>query len=99
MVAANLPQKVVDQMQKAGLPTGGPHPFRPKLTTNRKGEQVIEKRAVGQGPKQGKKGYVDEGDRIWIRDRAHSDVPDHWDVQIDDGNDYFRVDDNGNELS
>lgn len=99
MVATNLPQKVIDQMRKAGLPTGGSHPFHPKLTTNRKGEQVIEKRAVGKGPKQGKKGYVDEQDRIWIRDRAHSDVPDHWDVQIDDGDDYFRVDDGGNELS
>jgi hypothetical protein len=98
VVSANLPQKVIDQMRKAGVPTGGPVPFRPKLMTNRKGEQVIEKRAVGVGPKQGKRGYVDDQGRVWVRDRAHADVPDHWDVQIDDGADYFRVDDDGTQL-
>jgi hypothetical protein len=95
-VSANLPQKIIDQMQKAGLPTAGAHPFRPRLTQNQKGEQIIEKRAVGHGPKQGKRGYVDEHGRIWVRDRAHSNIPDHWDVQIDDGDDYFRVDADGN---
>jgi hypothetical protein len=41
---------------------------------------------------------VDVQGRIWIRDRAHADVPDHWDVQIDDGDRYIRVDNDGNQL-
>jgi hypothetical protein len=94
-----LPQKVIDQVQKAGLPTGGQHPFMPRLVTNRKGEQVIAKEAIRTGPKRGKLGYVDEQGRIWIKDRAHAHVPDHWDVQIDGGSSYFRVDFNGNEIA
>ncbi len=98
-MSSSLPRKIIDQMTKASLPTSGTHPFVPKLTTNRKGEQVIEKRAVANGPKKGKRGYVDEQGRIWIKDRAHAGVADHWDVQINDGADYFRVDLNGNEIS
>ncbi len=98
-MSSNLPPKVVEQIAKAGLPMGGRHPFRPKLVSNRNGEQVIEKRAVRQGPKQGKRGYVDDLGRVWVKDWAHADVPDHWDVQIDDGADYFRVDVNGNEVA
>jgi hypothetical protein len=59
---------------------------------------VIEKRAVLKGPKRGKKGYVDDQGRIWVKDRSHAGLPDHWDVQLDDGDDYFRVDSNGNEI-
>ena len=97
-VMADLPQKIIDQMAKAGLPSGGTHPFSTKRTRNQKGEPIIEKRAVSKGPKRGKRGYVDDQGRIWIRDRAHADVPDHWDVQIDDGDSYFRVDLDGSEL-
>jgi hypothetical protein len=97
-VSSDLPQKIIDQMGNAGLPTSGQHPFRPKLTTNRRGDQVIEKRAVQFGPKKGKRGYVDSQERIWIKDRSHAGVPDHWDVQIDDGVDYIRVDQNGAEI-
>jgi hypothetical protein len=97
-VSSGLPDKVVEQMRKAGLPSAGQHPFKPRLTTNRKGEQVIEKRAVARGPKKGKRGYVDDQGRIWIKDRAHAGVPDHWDVQINEGDDYFRVDGAGNEI-
>lgn len=97
-MASQLPKKIQDQIKKAGLPTEGTHPFKPKLTKNRKGEEIIEKRAVANGPKSGKRGYVDDQDRIWIRDRAHAKVPDHWDVQIDDGDDYFRVGDDGEEI-
>jgi hypothetical protein len=93
-----LPQKVIDQINKAGLPSGGQHPFKPRLTTNQRGDQVIEKQAVTKGPKAGKRGYVDDQGRVWIKDRPHSDLPTHWDVQIDDGDDYFRVDQDGNEL-
>lgn len=95
----NLPQKVIDQIQKAGLPTNGTHPFKPKLSTNRRGEPVIEKTIVTNGPKKGKKGYADIQGRIWIKDRSHADVPDHWDVQIDGGDEYFRVDNNGEEIT
>ncbi len=98
-MSSKLPQKIIDQMRRAGLPTSGTHSYRPRLTNNQKGEQIIEKCAVGNGPKQGKRGYVDEQGRIWIRDRAHADVPDHWDVQIDDGDNYIRVDDDGNQLT
>jgi hypothetical protein len=70
-----------------------------RLTTNRKGDQVIEKREVTKGPKAGKRGYVDAQGRIWIRDRAHSGLPDHWDVQIDDWEEYFRVDCDENPLA
>lgn len=97
-MASELPQKVKDQIKKAELPTGGQHPFKPKLVKNRKGEEIIEKRAIKQGPKTGKRGYVDEQDRIWIKDRAHGRLPDHWDVQINEGDDYFRVDIDGDEI-
>lgn len=96
---SDLPKKIIDQIQNAGLPISGQHPFNPKLKTNQRGEQIIEKKAVGKGPKRGKRGYVDDQGRIWIKDRAHADVPDHWDVQIDDGEDYIRVDQNGGAIS
>ena len=86
-----LPDKVERQIDKAGLPNGGSRPFRPRLTTNRNGDPIIEKARISSGPRRGKKGYVDEGGQIWIRDRAHADVPDHWDVQIDGGEEYERI--------
>ncbi len=58
----------------------------------------IDKQAVAKGPKKGKKGYVDQEGRIWIRDHAHAGLPMHWDVQLDGGDDYFRVDTDGNIL-
>jgi hypothetical protein len=90
-VAVSLPQKIQDQMRDAGLPSIGREPFKPKLVRNRAGEQIIDKRSVAFGPKCGKRGYVDVQGRIWVRDRAHADVPDHWDVQIDAGADYIRI--------
>jgi hypothetical protein len=86
-------------MKGAGLPSIGTHPFTPSLVKNRNNEDIIEKRAPSKGPKRGKRGYVDDQGRIWIRDRAHANVPEHWDVQIDDGEDYIRVDLNGNEVA
>ena len=83
---------------RAGLPSGGQHPFEPNLTRNRKGDLVIEKTQVSAGPKKGKIGYTDVQGRIWIKDRAHASVPDHWDVQVNGGNDYFRVDELGAEV-
>jgi hypothetical protein len=97
-MTSGLPRKIGEQIRKAGLPTSGVHPFIPKLSTNRSGEQVIEKKAIQMGPKRGKRGYVDHQGRIWTKDRSHGDLPDHWDVQIDDGADYIRVDNDGNEL-
>lgn len=93
---AGLPQKVIDQLARARLPSGGPNPYRPRLVTNRAGDLVIEKLVVARGPKIGKKGYVDDQGRIWVKDRAHGSVPEHWDVQIDEGGDYIRVDFSGN---
>ena len=97
-MSPGLPKKVFDQIRNAGLPTEGPHPFKPRLVRNRQGEHVIEKKAVQKGPKKGKRGYVDDQGRIWIKDRSHADLPDHWDVQLNEGEDYLRVDLNGNEI-
>lgn len=97
-MASDLPEKVIRQITKAGLPFNGQHPFKPSLVPNRRGEPMIEKQVVSKGPKKGKVGFVDEEGRIWIKDRAHANVPDHWDVQIDGGDDYFRVDELGNEV-
>jgi hypothetical protein len=94
-----LPQKIIDQIRKAGLPLNGPHPFKPSLARNRQGEPVIVKKAPSKGPKQGKRGYADDQGRIWIKDYGHAGLPDHWDVQIDDGDDYIRIDQNGNDLT
>jgi hypothetical protein len=98
-VSASLPEKILQQIRKAGLPTAGRHPFNPQLTRNRSGDPVIEKQAVAKGPKRGKRGYVDDQRRIWVKDRGHAGLPDHWDVQIDGGEDYLRVGLDGNELS
>lgn len=97
-LSTDLPKKVIDQIEKAGLPTKGQHPFKPSLVKNRRGDLIIQKETVRHGPKKGKKGFVDEHGRIWIKDRAHADVPDHWDVQEDGGTSYFRVDEHGNEV-
>jgi hypothetical protein len=98
-VASHLPRKIQDQIDKAELPIAGAYPFQPLLTRNRNGDVVITKRAVAKGPKQGKRCYVDDQGHIWIKDRAHANVPDHWDVQINDGDDYFRVDFAGNVIA
>jgi len=95
---ADLPQKVINQIHKAGLPTAGQHPFKPRLVVNRKGEQIIDKQVIQKGPKKSKVGYVDDQGRIWIKEYAHAHLPDHWDVQIDGGDDYIRVDRDGNEI-
>lgn len=92
-------EKIERQIDKARLPRGGSIPYEPKLTTNRQGETEIEKMRVTCGPKKGKKGYVDIHGRIWVRDRAHANAPEHWDVQIDGGQKYIKVGLDGNELS
>jgi hypothetical protein len=97
-MSPGLPQKVINQIANQGLPTGGQHRFKPRLVTNRKGEPIIDKAKVQKGKRRGKVGYVDDQGRIWVKDRAHSGLPDHWDVQIDGGADYFRVDVNGDEI-
>jgi hypothetical protein len=97
-VAKAPPNKIDRQILKAGLPTRGQFPFVPKLDKNRQGDDIIRKASVLHGPRSGKKGYVDENDRIWIKDRAHAGDPDHWDVQEDGGKSYFRIDLEGNKL-
>ena len=59
---------------------------------------MIEKAEIMQGPKKGKKGFVDQDGNIWIKDRAHAGDPDHWDVQVNGGDEYFRVGLDGNAL-
>jgi hypothetical protein len=81
------------------LPSTGTNPFRPRIVKNRNNDDIIEKSAVTRGPKRGKKGFVDDQGRIWIKDRAHADVPDHWDVQIDGGAEYIRVGLDGEEIA
>jgi len=85
-VAEEIDGTEIDKkIKKLGLPTGGSVPFIPKLEKNRKGKQIIVKKAIQGGPKKGKKGYVDLKGKIWIRDRAHGKYPDHWDVQENGG--------------
>jgi hypothetical protein len=94
----NSSSKIDRQIKKAGLPTGGPVPFSPQIDQNKNGDQIIRRGMIQYGPKKGKKGFVDSEGRIWIKCFAHGSVPDHWDVQLDGGRDYFRVDLNGNML-
>lgn len=96
-MAKDQPNKIDEQIKKAGLPTGGKNPFVPMLEKNRKGDDIIKKATIKHGPRKGKKGFVDSQGRIWIKDRAHANVPDHRDVQEDDGRDYIRVDLNGDK--
>ena len=93
-----LPSKVVNQMANAGLPTYGTKPFKPKLIKNKSGDFIIEKGKITSGPKKGKIGYLDVEGNIWTKDRAHAGDPDHWDVQVDGGKDYFRVGLDGDPL-
>jgi hypothetical protein len=75
---SKLPAKVQRQIEETGVPSGGQTPFKPKLKKNRKGDLEMEKGVILEGPKRGKKGFVDEDGRIWIRDPGHSGYPDHW---------------------
>ena len=94
-----VPQAVSDQMRDKHLPTGGAYPFDPSHRRSPSGVDVIRRGTVGHGPKRGKTGYLDQQGRIWIRDPAHADVPEHWDVQIDGGRRYDRVGDDGEYLT
>ncbi len=90
---------VKNQITNARLPTGGTIPFIPELVKNKKGEDIVKKVTIEGGPKKGKKGYVDDQGRIWIRDRAHGDVPDHWDLQENGGKaGHTRVGDDGEPI-
>lgn len=92
-------EKIHQQLLTAGLPTTGNMPFHPQLDINKKGEKIIKKAPVQHGPKKGKYGYVDTKGRIWIKDPAHGQYPDHWDVQENGGKKgYVRVDYQGNIL-
>jgi len=93
------PPKVAAQMAKRGLPNGGQTPFVPKLIKGPKGDLIMDSAEVtipGVGPKVG---FVDDQGRIWVRDNAHAGYPQHWDVQINGGKDYFRVGMDGNPVS
>jgi hypothetical protein len=85
-------------MAKAGLPRTGECPFRPSLAKNQRGELMLKKQSIRHGPKKGKRGYVDDQGRIWVKDYAHAGVPDHWDVQEEGDASYMRVDFDGNEI-
>ncbi len=98
-MSPGLPERIEEQMRNAGLPFAGQHSFKPKIVKNRRNEDIIDKQVITKGPKRGKKGYVDDQERIWIKDWTHAGLPDHWDVQINGGDDYFRVDKDGNEVS
>ena len=93
-VAIDLPEKVKKQIQKLRLPQLGDEPFEPQLVGKRRGaknDKEMKRAVVQYGPKMGEVGFVDSTGRIWVKNRAHAHVPDHWDVQIDGGKDYIRV--------
>lgn len=92
-----LPQRILDQLISADLPLTGTFAFRPKLEVNRRGVAIIAKAEVARGPKAGKRGWLDADGRIWVKDYAHATLPDHWDVQLPDG-EYVRVGFNGELL-
>ena len=92
------PDKVHKQIRKLQLPTGGKVAFVPKLIKNRRGHFEIKKQTVLHGPRKGRIGYVDVEGRIWLKDYAHAQYPDHWDVQIHAGKDYLRVGFDGEPL-
>jgi hypothetical protein len=96
----DVPSEKIDrQIRNAGLPTGGQMPFIPQLVKNKSGDVIIKKAPVLHGPKKGKHGYLDTMGRVWVRDRAHANYPDHWDVQENGGTiGYTRVDSHGNLL-
>jgi len=74
-------------------------PFIPKLEKNKRGKLIIKKVTIQHGPKKGKKGYVDSTGKIWIRDRAHVNYPDHWDVQENGGKEgRTRIGDDGEPI-
>jgi hypothetical protein len=52
-------------------------PFHPQLGQNNRGEPRIKKAPVQHGPKRGKYGYLDSEGRIWMKDRAHAEYPEH----------------------
>jgi len=97
---SKVSQKVKNQLARAKLPTSGTFPFRPRLIKNRKGELIVERAEARGAPSAlaGRMGWVDLDGRIWLRDRAHAGLPDHWDVQEEDGATYFRVDEDGSLL-
>lgn len=97
-MAEPLPNKIQNQITDAELPVDGKTPFKPKLVKNKAGKTIIDKKEVAKGPRRGKRGYVDEEGRIWVRDYEHAGYPDHWDVQISGGEDYIRVGLDGNEV-
>jgi hypothetical protein len=99
-MARDPSEKIERQLRKACLPVEGTMPFRPQLDRNRRGEPIIKKVLIQHGPRKGKYGYLDALGRIWIRDRAHGDYPDHWDVQENGGKGgYVRVGMDGNVLT
>lgn len=91
-------EKVEKQIDKNGLPQAGDITFEPRLTKNKRGDEMIERAFPEVGPKKHKKGWVDTQGRIWIKDPAHAGYPEHWDVQINGGNEYIRVGLDGNPL-
>ncbi len=86
----SIPKKVNNIIEGKGLPTSGKNKFDPKIVSNRKGQQVIATKEVDCGPKGIKKGFVDKEGNVWVKDTAHGNVPEHWDVQMPDGS-YDRV--------
>lgn len=93
-----LPERVIERIEKEKLPMDGQTPFIPKVRANRRGKPDLVMAPVKHGPKKGEKGFVDSEGRIWIRDSAHAGYPEHWDVQVDEGKDYFKVGDDGDPV-
>jgi len=94
----NLPPKVLEQINNKGLPQSGETPFVPKLITNKAGQKIMQTAEIRYGPKAGKRGFLDQNGRIWVKDEAHAGYPEHWDVQLAEGRDYFRVGLDGNPV-
>jgi len=90
--------KISNQIQKKGLPTSGQTPYKAKYRVNKAGNLELQRGAPKYGPKVNEVGFVDENGRIWIKEGAHAGYPEHWDVQVDEGRNYFRVGLDGNPV-
>lgn len=74
-------QEKDDPWLENGLPKNGQYPYIPP--------KKFYSHKLSDFPKHSEKnGFLDNKNQIWVWDKKHKD---HWDVQLDDGDDYLRV--------
>ena len=88
--------EILSQMQRRGLPQAGEMPFIPRTFRDRSGRLRIQRGSPERGPRSGTRdqGFVAQDGNVWMKhiDQQHGD---HWDVQIDNGQDHINVNPDG----